>query len=81
MANSYHGVGWGTGIGYYLIACFLLLLFLFVLLAFGLSCPVSFLSEWSVIAVVCFFVYYLFSLSLVPITSSYWGIEIVGSVM
>ena len=30
---------------------------------------------------VCFFVYYLFSLSLVPLTRSYWGIEIVVSVM
>ena len=30
---------------------------------------------------VCFFVYYLFSLSLVPLTRSYWCIEIVVSVM
>ena len=30
---------------------------------------------------VCFFVYYLFSLSLVPLTRSYWGIEIVVPVM
>ena len=30
---------------------------------------------------VCFFVYYLFSLSLVPWTKSYWGIEIVVSLM
>ena len=30
---------------------------------------------------VCFFVYYLFSLSLVPLTKSYWDIEIVVSVM
>ena len=30
---------------------------------------------------VCFFVYYLFSLSPVPLTRSYWSIEIVVSVM
>ena len=41
MVDSYQGVGGGTGSGYYLITCF----FLFVLLSFGLSCPVSFLSE------------------------------------
>ena len=34
----------GTGGRYYLLVCFLCL-FLFVLLSFGLSCPVSFLSE------------------------------------
>ena len=28
-----------------------------------------------------FFVYYLLSVSLVPLTGSYWGIEIVLSVM
>ena len=31
--------------------------------------------------IVCLFVNYLFSLSLVPITMSYWDIEIVVSVM
>ena len=31
--------------------------------------------------VVCFFVDYLFSLPLVPLTKSYWGIEIVVYVM
>ena len=30
---------------------------------------------------VCSFVYYLFSLSLVPLTRNYWGIEFVASVM
>ena len=30
---------------------------------------------------VCFFVYYLFSLFLVPLTKSYWGLEIVVPVM
>ena len=48
VVDSYQGVGGGTGGGSYLIAWFLL----FVLLPFGLSCPVSFLSQWSMIAVV-----------------------------
>ena len=39
VVDSYQGVGGGTGSGYYLIV------FLFVLLSFVLSCPVSFLSE------------------------------------
>ena len=39
MVDLYQGVGGGTGVGYYLIV------FLFVLLSFGLSYPVSFLSE------------------------------------
>ena len=51
VVASYQGLGGGTGGGYYLLVCFLCL-FLFVLLSFGLSCPVSFLSEWSMIAVV-----------------------------
>ena len=38
--DLYQGVGGGTGGGYYLIV-----FFLFVLLSFGLSCPISFLSE------------------------------------
>ena len=48
VVDSYQGVGGGTGGGYYLIVCF----FLFVLLSFGFSCPVSSLSELSMIAVV-----------------------------
>ena len=40
VVDSYQGVSGGTGGWYYLIVCFL-----FVLLPFGLSCPVSFLSE------------------------------------
>ena len=46
VVNLYQGVDRGTGGGYYLIV------FLFVLLSFGLSCPVSILSEYSMIAVV-----------------------------
>ena len=44
MVASYQGLAGGTGCGYYLLVCFLCL-FLFVLLSFGLSCPVSSLSE------------------------------------
>ena len=40
VVDLYQGVGGGTGGGYYLIA-----FFYFVLLSFGLSCLVSFLSE------------------------------------
>ena len=43
VVDLYQGVGGGTGCGYYLIVC--LFFFLFVLLSFGLSCLVSFLSE------------------------------------
>ena len=48
--------------------------FFFVLLSFGLSCPVPFWWVEHDGCCVCFFVDYLFSLSLVPLTSSYWGI-------
>ena len=44
VVASYQGLGGGIGGGYYLLVCFLCL-FLFLLLSFGLSCPVSFLSE------------------------------------
>ena len=37
--DSYQGVGGGIGGGYYLIV------FLFVLLSFGVSCSISFLIE------------------------------------
>ena len=40
MVDSYEAVGGGTGGGYYIIV-----FFLFVVLSFGLSCPVSFLSK------------------------------------
>ena len=46
VVDSYQGVGGETVGGCYLIV------FLFLLLSFGLSCPVSFLSEQSIIAVV-----------------------------
>ena len=77
MVDLYQGVGGGTEGGYYLIVCFFYLFLLFVL-----SCPVSFFkSVEHDSCCVCFFVYYLFSLSPVPLTRSYWGIEIVLSVM
>ena len=50
VVDSHQGVDVGTGGAYYVIVfCFP---FLFVLLSFGLSCPVSFLSEYSMIALV-----------------------------
>ena len=45
VVDSDRGSGRGTGGGYYLLICFFVCLFLFALLSFGLSCPVSFLSE------------------------------------
>ena len=76
VVDSYQGVGGGTGAGYCLG------FFLFVLLPFGLSCPFSFF-KWVEhdSCCVCFFVYYLFSLPPVSLTRSYWGIELVVSVM
>ena len=78
MVDFTSGSGWGDRSGFYLIA-----FSLYVLLSFGVSYPVSFLIEKSMIAVVsvCLFVYYLFSFSLDPLTRSYWDIEIVVSVM
>ena len=73
MVDSYQGVGGGTEGGCYLIV------FLFVFLSFGLSYRLCFLEYDS--CCVCFFVYYLLSLSLVPLTRSYWGIHLVVSVM
>ena len=58
----------------------LLLVFVFSLcfcILFFYVLPVSFFSAWSMTAGVCFFVYYLFSFSLVSSTRSYWCIEIV----
>ena len=73
--------GWGGGGGtecrYYLIVCFYLwfcLLVSHVLFLFSVS------REHDSYCV-CFFVYCFFSLSPVPLTGSYWGIEIVVSVM
>ena len=75
---SYHGVGGATGSRYYLIVFSYWLVFLsFVLM----TCLFFFKWVEHGSCCVCFFVYYLFSLSPVPLTRSYWGIEIVVSVM
>ena len=42
VVDSHQGVGEGTGDGFYLIV---FVFFLFGLLSFGVSCPVSFLIE------------------------------------
>ena len=79
VVDSYQGVGGGRGGEYYLIVFFF---FLIMLLYFVLSCPVSFF-KWVKHdrCCICFFVYYFFSLSLVPLPRSYWGLEIVLSLM
>ena len=48
VLDSYQGLDGETGGGYYLLGFF----YFYVLLPFGLSCPVSFSSEKSIIAVV-----------------------------
>ena len=71
VVDSYRGLGGGTGGGYYLLI-FFVCLFLFVLLSFGFSCPVSCLREVEHDSCcLCFVVYYLFCLSPVPLTRSY----------
>ena len=78
MVDSYQGLGGETGHGYYLIVYFILICaFVFWSL---LSC-LFFKYVEPDSCCVCFFVYYLFSLSLIPLTASYWSIKIVMSVM
>ena len=73
LVDSYQSVGSGTVGGYYLIE--------FFICAFVFCCIMScIVFKWAehYSCCVCFFVDYLFSLSLVPLTRSYWGIEIVS---
>ena len=78
LADSYQCVGGLQGGGYYLNSLFFYLSFC-LLFSHALS---HFLSEFYLFFILyCFFVYYLFSLSPVPLTRSYWGIETVVSVM
>ena len=76
VVDSYQGVGGGTGGGYYLIVFFICAFVFWSLM----SCLFFKWVEHDSCCV-CFFVYYFFSLSPVPLTGSYWGIEIVVSVM
>ena len=77
VVDSYQGVGGGIVGGYYLSLSFFFCAFVFwSLMSFFFFKCVEHDS-----CCVCFFVYYLFSLSLVLLTRSYWGIEIVVSVM
>ena len=79
MIDLCQGVGGETGSGYYLIA----IVFLTWAVVFcSLMSSVSFF-KWLEhdSCCVCFFVYCLFSLSLVSLSWSYWSIEIVVSVM
>ena len=66
------GCGWGNRGWFYLTVCFF-----FYLYFCSLMCSVSFFFKWldHDNCGVCFFVYDLFSL--VPLTRSYWWIEIV----
>ena len=64
------GCGWVTGGGHYLIVVFFWV-FLFMLLSFVFSCPVSlFLSDWSIVAVVSYCLLFLLFVS-VPLTRIY----------
>ena len=76
VVDLYQGVGGGTGGGYYLIVFFICAFVFWSLM----SCLFFKWVEHDSCCV-CFFVYYLFSLSPVPLTRSYRGIEIVVSVM
>ena len=78
LVDSYWGDGRGTGGVYYLIAC----IFYFYL-CFCLLDMFCLFFKWVEHDSCCvsIFVYYLFSLSQVPLTRSYWGIEIVVSVV
>ena len=76
VVDSYQGVGGGTGGGYYLIVFFICAFVFWSLM----SCLFFKCVEHDSCCV-CFFVYYLFSLSPVPLTRSYWDIEIVVSIM
>ena len=76
MVDSYQGVDGQTGSGYYLIV-FVICVFVFWSL---MSCLFFKWVEHDSCCV-CFFVCYLLSLSPVPLTRCYWGIQIVVSVM
>ena len=65
----------GQGVGY------LIVFFIFAFVFRSLMSYLFFKLVEHDSCCVCFFFYYLFSLSLVPLTRSYWGIEIVASVM
>ena len=77
LVDSYQGVGGGEqGSGYYPIVFFICAFVFWSLM----SC-LFFKWVGHDSCCVCFFVYYLISLSRVPLTTSYWSIEIVVSGM
>ena len=77
--DSYQGVG--TRGGYYLLVCSFFYIYICAFVFWSLMSYLFFKWVEHDSCCVCFFVYYLFSLSPAPLTSSYWGIEIVVSVM
>ena len=80
VVDSYQSVSGGQGVG--IISFFAVNFFVFCAFVFWSLMPYFFFKcVKHDSCCVCFFVYYLFSLSPVPLTRSYWGIEIVLSVM
>ena len=77
VVASYQSLGGGTGDGYYLLVCFLFVFTYAFVFWSRMSCLFFKWVEHDSCCV-CFFVYYLFSLSLVPLTRSYWSMEIVS---
>ena len=75
------GCGWGDR-GWVLSDSFFIFIFFFGTFVFwSLKSCLSFKWVEHDSCCACFFVYYLFSLSPVPLTRSYWSIEIVVSVI
>ena len=72
--------GWILSCSFYF--CFVFCFFICAFVLCSLVSPVPFLSDYIMIAVVSVSLFfYFFSLFLVPLTRSYWCIEIVVSVM
>ena len=76
VVNLCQGVGGVTGSAYCLIV-----VWVFLLVFRSLMSCLFFKVNRHDSCCVCFFVYCLFSLSLVPLNRSYWGIKIVVYVM
>ena len=75
------GFGWGDRGWVLSLSLFFVFVFICAFVFWSLMSCLFFKCVEHDSCCVCFFVYYLFSLSLVLLTRSYWGIEIVVSVM
>ena len=80
VVDLYYGVGGGTGGGYHLIDFIVFFSCRFVFFCLTFSVPLFRWLEHDGCCV-CFFVFSLFSLSLVPLTRSHWCQEIVVPVV